>query len=107
MNGYHIEQRNEITLDQPEGYEAPQPGQCYCHLTMHCHHPHHCHFCEAEVAREFIAWCEADDREDQLREQRQGDLALEYDFEFSPLDVIEIREFFERPCSPRTERNAA
>jgi hypothetical protein len=104
MNGYHIEQRNEIPPDQAQGYEAPEPGQCYCHLTMHAeHYPKRpCHHCEEEVAREFIAWCESDEREDQLREQREQEF-----YELGPLDVIQFEEWLNRnfgpqPCAPRS-----
>ena len=42
----------------PRSYEEePEPGQCYCHLTMHSSHEGHeqrpCHFCEEEVRNEW------------------------------------------------------
>ncbi len=87
--------------EAPAIEETTKPGECFCHLSLHCSHPFTCDVCTAEVRDEFIAWCEADDFAEQLRQA---------EIEISPLDIIEMEEWlrdaarheWERPCAPRT-----
>lgn len=85
----------EIPLENPGEYvqaeveHCTRAGECYCHVSMHCHHPEPCHFCKAEVEREFIAWCEEDDR-NEAADEVPADMQLTI---ISPLDIVEIEEW--------------
>lgn len=45
------------SYEAPAIHEEPEPGQCYCHLSMNSahegHSPRPCHVCEEEVRREW------------------------------------------------------
>lgn len=77
--------------------DQPQPGECYCHLSMHSEFQGHsarpCHFCEAEVNADLA-------RFDEEAEQAKLQSQLDYFGAISALDLETIQ-----PCAPRGSMN--
>jgi hypothetical protein len=94
----------EMEYAAGEAQACIDKGECYCHVSMNpfagfAGEP--CHFCKEEVAREFIAWCQEDDDQEELQNEID---------ELGPLGPLEIinalrdwPEVWERPCQPRNQ----